>query len=236
MAKFNGGIFSKLKGKLAGVVFQQYEGMQVGKEYQPNVKNPDTAKQIAVRSSFKLASQLTAIYEHVLLIAAAKFSTYTRMIRGKVVSTLRYAIGTEGGANPLIKLSDAAAAINTIQLTSPIPAPIIDGADISHATIQATEGDKVRYTIVAYDDAANILGTANKEFTATATAERVEAPVTATTPTNYDIMAVAMRAMTNEGNAIYGNINSAYSLEASRLINSGDVAVSHVASATVVQD
>lgn len=235
MAKFNGGIFSKLKGKLAGVVFQQYEGMQVGKEYQPNVKNPNTAKQIAVRASFKLASQLTAIYEHVLLIAAAKTSTYTRMIRGKVVSTLRYAIGTEGGATPLIKLTNAAAAINTIQLTSPVETPVISGADITNATIQATVNDIVRYTIVAYDDAANILGTANREFTASDIAERVVAPVTAGTPTNYDIMAVAMRSMTDEGNAIYSNINSAYSLEATRLINSGDVAVSHVAAATVVQ-
>lgn len=235
MAKFNGGIFSKLKGKLAGVVFQQYEGMQVGKEYQPNVKNPNTEKQIAVRASFKLASQLTAIYEYVLLTAAAKVSIYTRMIRGRVVSTLRYAIGVSGGANPIISLSETATAINTILSVSPIEPPTISGANISSATISATEGDIVRYTIVAYDNEYNIIGTANQEFTATASPQSIQAPVTATTPENYDIMAVAMRAMTTNGSAIYGNIDADYSLAANRLINSGDVAVSHVASATIPQ-
>lgn len=236
MARFNGGVFSKVKGKLAGIVFQQYEGMQVGKEYQPNVKNPSTSKQIAVRASFKLASQITAIYEFVMLAAAAKVSIYTRMVRGKVVATLRSAIGVSGGDNPIISLSEVATAINTIQATTPVDAPIIEGEDIGHATVRATQGDLVRYTVVAYDAEYNIIGTANHEFTESGAGQSIIAPITATTPTNYDIMAVAMRAMTTNGNAIYGNIDADYSLVANRLINSGDAAVSHVATATIPQE
>lgn len=235
MAKFNGGIFSKTKGKLAGVVFQQYEGIQVGKEYQPNVKNPNTAKQIAVRASFKLASQLMAIYEFVFLPAAAKVSIYSRMIRGKVVATLRYAIGIDGGATPSIQLTDITTAVNTIQATTPVNAPTIEGADIGHATVRATEGDIVRYTVVAYDAEHNILGVANNEFTEAGAGQSVQVPLTAITPTNYDVMAVAMRAMTADGNAIYGNINASYELDVTRLVSSGDVAVSHVASSTIPQ-
>lgn len=236
MATFNGGIFSKLKGKLAGVVFQQYEGIQVGKEYQPNVKNPNTAKQIAVRASFKLASQLMAIYEFVFLAAAAKFSAYTRMVRGKAVANLRYAIGTDGGDTPQITLEDTAAAINAIQATPPIPAPIITGESISRATITATEGDVVRYTIVALDGGDNILGSANHQFTAIDIPESVVAPITATTPAKYDIMAVALRSNNDSGNVIYNNINGKYALDVVRLVNSGDVESSHVASASIPQD
>lgn len=235
MAKFNGGIFSKLKGKLAGVVFQQYEGMQVGKEYQPNVKNPNTDKQIAVRAAFKLASQLMAIYEYIMLPAAAKVSTYARMVRGRVVATLRYAIGTDGGANPTIQLADVAAAVNTIQATTPVIAPTISGANIGEATISATVDDVVRYSIVAYDESNNILGTKEVQFTATASPESIQAPLTATTPHAYDIMAVALRSSNENGNAIYGNINSKYTLTVVRLVNSGDVEVSHIASATIAQ-
>lgn len=236
MAKFNGGIFSKLKGKLAGVVFQQYEGIQVGKEYQPNVKNPNTSKQIAARASFKLASQLMALYEFIFLPAAAKVSIYSRMVRGRVVATLRHAIGVDGGATPSIELNAITTAVNTIQATTPVNPPTIDGADIGHATVKGTEGDVVRYTVVAYDAEYNILGIRNNEFTETGAGQTVLAPLTIITPTHYDIMAVAMRSMTADGNAIYGNINAEYELEVVRLVASGDVAVSHVASATIPQE
>lgn len=235
MATFNGGIFSKLKGKLAGVVFQQYEGIQVGKEYQPNVKDPNTDKQIAVRAAFKLASQFTALYEFILIPAAANVSSYTRMVRGKLVATLRYAIGTAGGENPTIQLADAAAAVNTIHATTPVTAPTIEGANIGAATISANVGDVVRYTIVAYDQNNNILGSNSVQFTATATPETINAPRTATTPYSYDVMAVALRSSSENGNAIYGNINAKYTLAVVRLVNSGDVEISHVASATIAQ-
>lgn len=235
MARLNGGLFSKLKGKLAGVVFQQYEGMNVSKEYQPNVKNPNTAKQIAVRASFKLASQLVALYEFVFLAAAAKVSSYTRMVRGKLVATLRNAIGTEYGDTPTISLAQVATAVNTIQATTPIAAPTFSGGTIDQATISANVGDVVRYTITAYDDNNNILGTNSVQFTATATPESILAPRTATTPHSYDVMAVALRSSSENGNAIYGNINTKYTLVVVRLINSGDVEVSHVAFATIAQ-
>lgn len=239
MAKFNGGIFSKAKGKLAGVVFQQYEGMQVGKEYQPNVKNPQTKKQVGSRAAFKLASQLVALYQFVMIIAAANISSYTRTIRGRLVNVIRRNVDSQNPESPIISLASATSAVNGIHALTEIPSPVIAGAQISASTITATMGDVVRYTIVAYDGNANILGTAQEEYTAEDTPHNILAPLTAETPRFYDVMAVAMRAMTDNGAAIYDNISvsnaEGYSLDATRLVAAGDVAVSHVASASIPQ-
>lgn len=233
MAKLNGGLFSKLKGKVGGVVFQQYEGLNVSKEYQPNVKNPNSPSQVLNRAVFKLASQFVALYQYVVIVAASTFSPYVRNVRGKLVTVLKRSASVNDPDNPNLKLSDATVAINGINAVAEIPSPALTGADISHAEISAEVGDVVRYTVVAYDTSNNILGTANRQFTATATAESVIAPIVAGTPASYDIMAVAMRAMTENGAVIYSPMNAGYSVAVERLVASGDVAVSHVSSATV---
>lgn len=239
MAKFNGGIFSKAKGKLAGTVFQQYEGMMVGKEYQPNVKNPNSLAQVTNRAAFKLASQLVALYQYVMIVAAANFSRYTRAIRGKLVNVIRQNVDLADPELPAISLATATTAVNGIHALATIPAPVIAGASISVASITATTGDVVRYTIVAYGSNNNILGTSQEEYTAGATAHTIIVPVTVETPAFYDVMAVAMRPTTDTGAAIYDNIGTndvlGYNLQAERLVAAGDVEVSHVASASIPQ-
>lgn len=90
MARFNHGIFTKTKGKLGGVVFQQYEGLQIGKEYQPNVKNPSTAPQVASRACFALASKVTAaLFPWMSAVMKANGIAYERFQRGEVLNKLR---------------------------------------------------------------------------------------------------------------------------------------------------
>lgn len=233
MAKLNGGLFSKLKGKLGGVVFQQYEGMNVSKEYQPNVKNPNSPKQVLNRAEFKLASQFVALYQYVVLVAASGFSPYLRLVRGKLVTVLKRSADITDPTRPYIKLADAVTSVNGINALPLVPAPTFTGESISHAEISATVGDVVRYTVVASDENNEILGTVNHEFTATATPERVLAPLVAGTPTKYDIMAVAMRAVTENGAIIYSPLSTDYSVVVERLVASGDVIVSHVNATTV---
>jgi hypothetical protein len=234
MAKFNGGVFSKAKGKLAGVVFQQYEGMQVGKEYQPNVKNPQTTAQVNSRAAFKLVSQFVALYKQVLILAAATVSRYERAIRGELIKRLRREV-VFGLDDAELKLANAAAAVNSIQLTTPIPAPVIAGANISAATINATNGDRIEYDIVAYDENMNILGSSHETLTSTGVAQAIIAPLTVDTPHAYDVIAVATRALTEEGEAYYLNIDAGYSVAEARLVTTGDIAVSHVTAATIPQ-
>lgn len=55
-------------GKLGKVVAAMTCGECVGREYQPNVKNPNTSAQVATRSKLKLASQLAAAMAPVIAI------------------------------------------------------------------------------------------------------------------------------------------------------------------------
>ncbi|VDO08397.1 unnamed protein product [Haemonchus placei] len=57
------GITGKLSGKMGSAVFRIRNGAQVVTQYNPIVKNPDTAGQQEARAKFKLLSQLGAIME-----------------------------------------------------------------------------------------------------------------------------------------------------------------------------
>lgn len=227
---------SKLKGKLAGVVFQQYEGLNVAKEYQPNVKNPSTSAQVISRAKFKAASQLVATFAEIFMISIARLSTYPRTLRGALVRVLRREFQwNDSSETAEVSAGQVAGAVNGLVFNPPIPAPVISGAVIASATISATEGDTIRYRIVAYDRDGRTLGTADETFEATSTPENVRAPLTATTPYGYTIAAVATRVATDEGHAIYGNLTNCSMLDVTYGVSNGDILSSHVAYGEISQ-
>lgn len=59
---------SKFRGKLGAVVYSVNTGVQIAREYNPQVKNPNTVNQINQRSRLKLASQLAAALAPVIAI------------------------------------------------------------------------------------------------------------------------------------------------------------------------
>lgn len=61
-------ILGKMKGKIGNIVVSSVNGQVVGREYNPNVANPNTAQQQNTRSKFKLASQLSAAMAPVIAI------------------------------------------------------------------------------------------------------------------------------------------------------------------------
>lgn len=218
---------SKLKGKLAGVVFQQYEGLNVAKEYQPNVKNPGTQGQVANRAKFKLASQIVAVFQDVMLLAAANVSPYVRLVRGALVRVIRSAADYASG-KASVSVSALENAVNSLNFNTPVARPIVNGRDISAATISATVGDVVRYTCVAVDAEGNIIGSVTKSFTATDTPEQVQAPLISGTASSYRIAAVAMREITEDGYALYGNLLDVSIVNVTYAVQSGDVVTSNL--------
>lgn len=52
------GLFGKNSGRIGGVVYSNYRGVQVVRTYQPRVSNPNSAAQVAQRAKFKLVSQV----------------------------------------------------------------------------------------------------------------------------------------------------------------------------------
>lgn len=60
------GIVGTGSGKMGNAVFSVVGGAQIVRQYQPNVANPSTLKQVNVRARMKLLSQLAAVYAPVL--------------------------------------------------------------------------------------------------------------------------------------------------------------------------
>lgn len=236
MAKMNGGLFSKLSGKLAGVVFQQYEGLNVSKEYQPNVKNPGTAGQVENRARFKGASQLVAVYKDVFVIAAANVSPYVRMVRGALVKVLRGAFQWDPNEDTAtISTNAIATAVNSLNFNPAIPAPVINATEIADAQIQAIDEVTVEYTIVALNSDGDILGATTVKYESTGIAVQIDVPVTQETPDSYTIAAVATKRNSTDGAASYGNLSSLSDVEVFYGVNAGDILASHVATANIPQ-
>lgn len=62
------GILGKGTGKLGNAVFAVSGGEQIMREYNPNVSNPNTEKQVAQRAKMKLLSQLAAALSDAIAI------------------------------------------------------------------------------------------------------------------------------------------------------------------------
>lgn len=93
MGKLNHGPNTKAKGKAGAFVYQQYEGMQVFKEYQPNVLNPNSPGQVATRTRFSLATKTNALlFPWLLPVIKANGIAYTRFQRGDVLKKLMSSI------------------------------------------------------------------------------------------------------------------------------------------------
>lgn len=230
MAKFNGGIFSKLKGKLAGVVFQQYEGMQVGKEYQPNVKNPNTDAQVQSRARFKATSQKIALFSEILLLAGAKVSSYSRMIRAALVQKIMAITDWDDEEKKaVIGDVDFVSAVNSLNFNPDMAAPVLAGDSISNATISVPTGNQFRYTIAALGTAGNVVGQNTVSGEGAAQPIQILAPLTSETPASYEVVAIAIRTNTGNGNPTYENLTNADTVMVVRGVSAGDVLVSHIA-------
>ena len=234
MARLNGGLMSKLKGKLAGVVFQQYEGLNVAKEYQPNVKNPSSQAQVINRAKFKGASQMVALFGSIFGIALAGASSYIRTLRGMAVKALRAAfVWNDASKEASITPTAAAAAINALANNIFVPAPVIAGATIANLTLSAEPDDNVFYRIVAYDESGATIGVGEETFVASSEPEHILAPRTSGTPSGYTIAAVATRNVTGVGDPNYSNLQDASAIEVIRATNAGDVIASPVTMGSV---
>lgn len=232
MARLNGGLYSKLKGKLAGTVFQQYEGMNVVKEYQPTVKNPNTDAQVQSRARFKATSQKIALFSEVLLIAGAKVSSYTRRIRAALVQkVMAVSIWDDEEKKAVIGDAEFASAVNSLNFNPEVDAPILAGDSISNATISVPLGNQFRYTIVALGTGGNVVGQSTVSGDGAAQPIQILAPRTSETPSSYEVVAVAMRNNTSNGNTSYENLTNADTVMTARGVSVGDVLVSHIAEA-----
>lgn len=96
---------SKGSGKLGSTVFAVNSGVQIAREYQPKVTNPNTEAQQDTRARFKLMSQLSAVMAPVIAIKKDGLKTARNQFQ-----SLNFGIVTYENENAAIDL-------NKVQLT-----------------------------------------------------------------------------------------------------------------------
>lgn len=231
MARQNHGPLSRAKGKLGGVVYQQYEGMQIAREYQPVVKNPQSEKQTENRAKFKNASQMLALFKEAITMRLAKASIYTRERRAIAVNILYRQAGITGDGSSQITFNDAVSALNAKTLTE-LSAPITTHAT-TNFSVTAPSGAVILGCIVGFDAEGNFK--ARKVVSATSEGTAVTFPDLADV-SSQRAMFVYTLATTEDGRAIYENIYSDTAdlfVDIVRLTANGDAQVSDIAGITV---
>lgn len=224
MARQNHGPLSRAKGKLGGVVYQQYEGMQIAREYQPVVKNPQTSKQVENRAKFKSASQIVAQFSEALNVRLAKVSIYTRKRRGAAIQAIYGAVEAEPTSASTL-FENVLTSINGKSMAT-VEAPIMGAGTGNAVTITAPDDDVITYIAVNYDGNGKIISREVETYTSDGSAKEVTPDASADT---FAIMAVASRATTEAGRATLGNItgsNNEFLMEISRAVAAGDVEIS----------
>lgn len=88
-------ILGQGRGKLGAAVFSSTNGQQVVRQYQPNVKNPNTVAQTVQRARFKLMTQIASSYAPVIAIPRSGAVSSRNMF---VKKNMPLVIGTENGA------------------------------------------------------------------------------------------------------------------------------------------
>lgn len=226
MARQNHGPLSRAKGKLGGVVYQQYEGMQIAREYQPVVKNPQTTKQTENRAKFKSASQIVAQFKEVLNVRLAKLSIYARERRGAAISAIYREVEIEP-LNALTLFENILSGVNSKSMAT-VESPIMGQGTGNALTITAANGDVVTYVAANYDADGKLISRTVETFTSTGEAKSVNPATGAAT---FGIMVVATRATTETGRATLGNIsgdNNEFLLNIYRAVTDGDAEISDI--------
>lgn len=87
-------ILGKMSGKIGNVVVANVNGQVVGREYNPNVTNPNTQSQQTTRSKFKLMSQLSAVFAPVIAIKKDGAKSARNQFTALNFESVNYAGGT----------------------------------------------------------------------------------------------------------------------------------------------
>lgn len=142
-------ILGKMTGKVGNIVLTSVGGKVVGREYNPNVANPNTQPQQNTRGKFKLASQLSATMAPVIAIKKEGNVSARNLFVKENFPSIRYAQGV------------ADINLNVVQLTKSQRSFAGFNADRSSGTaiaVELNEGSAAalsRVVYIAYKKAAD---------------------------------------------------------------------------------
>lgn len=131
------------RGKLGAAVFSSTNGQQIVRQYQPNVKNPNTVAQTMQRARFKLMTQIASSMAPVIAIPKSGAVSSRNMF---VKKNMPLVIGTEDGAQLVYE---------NLQLTSgtrALPGIYVEreGGKLKIGLLQAPTGNISRVAYCAF--------------------------------------------------------------------------------------
>lgn len=100
------GAFGKMYGKIGNIVYSIQRGVQISRQYNSQVTNPNTVSQTNQRARFKLASQLAATMSSVIVIPAKQLQTPRNLFVKKNINNIYAGDG------------QASAVLNQLQITA----------------------------------------------------------------------------------------------------------------------
>ena len=225
-------IMGKGTGKLGGMVFAQVFGEQIVREYQPNVTNPSTAKQVDQRARLKLASQLAQSVAPVIAIPR---------------------VGTKSGRNQFISINFdnitaedgiAEVSLQNVQLTKSslaFPSIVISGGQGAAVTAELETSapadiKRVVYALFNKNEDGSLAFVDSTIIEVAGDDRKFEATLAAAA-SDVIVYAYGMKDASESATAKYGkmNVNNAITLAqliASRRLNTSDYSFTQTVSAT----
>jgi len=193
------GIFGKGSGKLGSSVFAVSGGVQIMREYNPNVSNPSTDRQVAQRAKLKLMSQLAAALAPVIAIK-----------KDGLVSARNQFVSMNIG-NATFENDEASILLEGLKLTKgtiALPALVADatpeGLDLSLADSAPSSVASILY-IICKKNAQKQLQIVSTETVAVTTENPIAACDVTAGAGNYVVYAYGILKSATSGTAQYGN-------------------------------
>lgn len=230
MSRMNHGPLTRTKGKLGGVVFQQYEGMQIAREYQPNVKNPQSAKQVENRAKFKSASQVIAQFADVINVRLSNYNIYSRIRRAAAVRATYNVFSSVPPDSVSAAVENVIAGLNNISLSAKA-APTIGELSSGNVPVTVPSGDTGYAIAVSYDDHGLPIHIEKSIWTSEGNPKNLAIDADAE---SYAVMACSTEALTEEGRATISSVefsSDQWVAYITRAINEGNLLVSALSGA-----
>lgn len=196
-------LFGKINGKIGGVVFSTSGGVQISREYNPNVANPNTEAQVNQRARMKLMSQLSSAMAPVITMQKMGLVSARNQFTKKNFGYSYVSNGEAQVSYENLQLTSGNAALPRITYNSTIGNMYLELENSADASIsrvvwivfRKTAEGRLQFFYSAIEENAGANGKFKHELPQTWPAD------------NYVFYAYGMKDLNAKATAQYGNLN-----------------------------
>lgn len=223
MAKIYG-IAGPMSGKMGGTVMSVRNGVQIVRQYQPVVSNPNTAAQVSARARLKLMSQLAAVLAPSIAIRREKNVSGRNLFIKENYSLTSYENSQATIDIPSVKVTKSAVGLSAITVTRTGSSAAVS---LSYGD---TEVDRVVYIALVRNDDGSLryYGSIVVERTSeSGVRDNFEGVITVSNAQAY-VLAYGVRDNTQAARVAFGNLLNESAETVAKLIVSRNLTESDV--------